>query len=400
MATKDGVVSVSQLSNYIKGILDAESLLKNVSVVGEVSGFKISGEHAYFSIKDAESVLACRCFYCRRQEYLPKDGDSVILTGSVSYHVKFGLSFVATKIVAYGKGALMQYYEKLKQQLLEEGLFDVKYKVEIPRFATNICVITSRTGAVIRDIYTTTRRKNPYVDITLIDVKVQGEYAPIEIVEALKQADTMGFDTIILARGGGSFEDLLPFYDERVVRAIFDMRTPIISAIGHETDFSLSDFVADYRAATPTAAAEKAVFDYWEWKEYVIDTLKSIKDRTILGYTSLNNNIKLYVDSMVARMVGVFDLVLSNVNNMLDKNYNAITSKIDKNVHEVGLLIEKIRGNDPLKLLSKGLYRVSFEDNILIDTQMLEVGDQIQIKSCQATIDAEVKKITVREDKK
>ena len=400
MATKDGVISVSQLNNYIKGVLDSESLLKNVSVVGEVSGFKISGEHAYFSIKDADAVLACRCFYCRRQEYLPKDGDSVILTGSVSYHVKFGLSFVATKIVAYGKGALMQYYEKLKQQLLEEGLFDAKYKVEIPRFATNICVITSRTGAVIRDIYTTTRRKNPYVDISLIDVKVQGEYAPIEIVEALKQADTMGFDTIILARGGGSFEDLLPFYDERVVRTIFDMHTPIISAIGHETDFSLSDFVADYRAATPTAAAEKATFDYYEWKGYVLDTLTSIKNSTIKGYTDLNNNIRAFVDGMSSRMVGVFDLALANVTNLIDKNYNSITQKIDKNVHEVGLLIEKIRSNDPLKLLSKGLYRVCFENELLNDASRLEVGDCIEIKSCQATIDAEVKKITIREDKK
>lgn len=400
MATKDGVVSVSQLNNYIKGIFDTESLLKNVSVVGEVSGFKISGEHAYFSIKDADAVLACRCFNCRRQEFLPKDGDSVILTGSVSYHVKFGLSFVATKIVAYGKGALMQYYEKLKQQLLAEGLFDAKYKVDIPKFATNICVITSRTGAVIRDIYTTTRRKNPYVDLTLIDVKVQGEYAPIEIVKALKQADTMGFDTIILARGGGSFEDLLPFYDEGVVRAIFDLQTPIISAIGHETDFSLSDFVADYRAATPTAAAEKAVFDYNEWRDYVLDTLMSIKNTAISNYTSLNDNIKSLVDGMASRMVGVFDLTMVKLRNIVDKNYNAISQKIDKNVHEVGLLIEKIRSNDPLKLISKGLYRVSIGDEMLSDVSMIEIGDTIEIKSCQATIDAEVKKITIKEDKK
>ena len=399
MQNKEGVVSVKQLNTFIKGLIDNESILSNISVVGEVSGFKISGEHAYFSIKDADAVLSCRCFNCKRQEYLPKDGDNVILTGNVSYHIKFGLSFLVTKIVPYGKGALMLYYEKLKQQLLEEGLFDAKYKVDIPKFATKVCVITSRTGAVLRDIHTTARRKNPFTDIYLIDVKVQGEYAPTEIVNALKMADTMGFDTIILARGGGSFEDLLPFYDERVVRAIFDMTTPIISAIGHETDYSLSDFVADYRSATPTAAAEKAIFDYYEWREYVFDTLGSIKDRVVRGYMDKRTFVSAITNAMISRMMSTIKRTDMIVDNYVDKTFNAVSQLIDKQAHSLGVLIEKIRANDPLKLVSKGLYKVTSNGDILDDITKLSVGDDVKIYSYQGTIDAEVKNIIPREAK-
>jgi len=213
-------------------------------VFGEVSGFKFSGPHAYFTLKDKNSQLSCVCFYAAKT-YNPKDGESVIIRGELDYYLKGGrLSLKANSIQPVGQGLLFLEFERLKAMLQKEGLFDAEHKKAIPAYPRNVLVVTSKTGAVIRDIVTTVRRKNPVINIVVRDVRVQGEGAGKDIAGVLRRVDLLGYDVIIIARGGGSLEDLAPFYDEELVRAVYAMNTPVISAVGHETDFSLCDFVA------------------------------------------------------------------------------------------------------------------------------------------------------------
>ena len=271
-------ISVSEVNATIKACVDSP-IFKGLEVFGEISGFKFSGPHAYFTLKDKESQLSCVCFYAAKT-YNPKDGESVICKGSVDYYVKGGrLSLQVSSIQPVGKGLLFLEFERLKAKLLEEGLFDAAHKKPIPKFAKRVLVVTSKTGAVIRDIVTTVRRKNPVIDIVVKDVRVQGEGAGKEIAKVLERVDNLGYDVIIIARGGGSLEDLAPFYDEQLVRTVYKMKTPVVSAVGHETDFSLCDFVADARAATPTAAGELVAYDYYA----MADELKKDMQRLLTG---------------------------------------------------------------------------------------------------------------------
>ena len=271
-------ISVSEVNATIKACVDSP-IFKGLEVFGEISGFKFSGPHAYFTLKDKESQLSCVCFYAAKT-YNPKDGESVICKGSVDYYVKGGrLSLQVSSIQPVGKGLLFLEFERLKAKLLEEGLFDAAHKKPIPKFAKRVLVVTSKTGAVIRDIVTTVRRKNPIIDIVVKDVRVQGEGAGKEIAKVLERVDNLGYDVIIIARGGGSLEDLAPFYDEQLVRTVYKMKTPVVSAVGHETDFSLCDFVADARAATPTAAGELVAYDYYA----MADELKKNMQRLLTG---------------------------------------------------------------------------------------------------------------------
>ena len=234
-------VTVSEVNATIKECVESP-VFQGLEVFGEVSGFKYSGANAYFTLKDKFSQLSCVCFSARRT-YNPKDGESVIVRGSISYWTKGGrLSLQATSIEPVGQGMLALEFERLKQKLADEGLFDESHKKPIPAYPKTVLALTSKTGAVIRDIVTTVRRKNPVIDIVVRDVRVQGEGAAHEIASVLKRVDTLNYDVIIIARGGGSLEDLAPFYDEELVRVIYGMKTPVISAVGHETDFSLCDF--------------------------------------------------------------------------------------------------------------------------------------------------------------
>lgn len=276
----ENTISVSEVNATIKACIDAP-IFKGLEVFGEISGYKFSGPHAYFTLKDKNSQLSCVCFYAQKT-YVPKDGESVIVRGSLDYYVKGGrLSLQASSITPVGQGMLFLEFERLKAKLQAEGLFDEAHKKPIPQFAKNVLVVTSKTGAVIRDIVTTVRRKNPVIDIVVKDVRVQGEGAGKEIAKVLERVDNLGYDVIVIARGGGSLEDLAPFYDETLVRAVYKMKTPVVSAVGHETDFSLCDFVADKRAATPTAAGELVAYDYYA----LADELKQNVRRLTLNAT-------------------------------------------------------------------------------------------------------------------
>ena len=253
------IVSVSDINNLAKGLLERD--LSNVWIQGEISSFTAHGSgHWYFTIKDKRSSLSCVMFKFENQNVLfePKIGDELILNGNISIYAPSGrYQFNVKHIEVFGEGALLKAFEDLKGKLESEGLFKQEIKKEIPSLALSIGVITSGTGAVFKDIINVLRRRSPFVKLTLIESQVQGRTADKEITKAIKLANEAdSFDLIILARGGGSIEDLWCFNMESVAREISNSKLPIISAVGHETDFTISDFVADLRAPTPSAAAE------------------------------------------------------------------------------------------------------------------------------------------------
>lgn len=254
-------LTVSQLNDYVAELFDADELLSGVLVTGEISNFKLhSSGHMYFTLKDENASIRCVMFrqYAGGIGFLPKDGMKVRVGGRVSLYKKEGqYQLYAQAMDQQGKGALYLAFEQLKNRLQEEGLFEQARKKKLPLLPQRVAVVTSPTGAVIRDILHVSTRRDPKCNILLYPVRVQGESAAQEIAQALKQADEKeGIDVIILARGGGSLEDLWPFNTEEVARAIAACKTPVVSAVGHETDFSISDFVSDLRAPTPSAAAE------------------------------------------------------------------------------------------------------------------------------------------------
>lgn len=250
------IITVTQLDFYIKGIFDAEELLHNLRVEGEVSGFSVKSDNAYFTLKDTNAQIGCCCF-CVSKTFIPKNGDKIVVSGRPDFYVKSGrLSFLVDKIELKGIGSLFAEFLELKERLEREGVFSNEKKIPLPPLVKNLCVVTSHQGAVIQDILSTISKTTDKMNITVIDARVQGIGAVESIVNALTLADEASFDAIVLARGGGSFEDLMPFNTEAVARAVASVQTPIISAVGHETDYSLSDFSADVRALTPTAAAE------------------------------------------------------------------------------------------------------------------------------------------------
>ena len=259
------VYSVSQINAYIRRMFTEDYLLHNVLVRGEVSNCKYHASgHIYFTLKDASGTLSCVMFAGRRRglSFHMQNGDQVIVAGAVDVYAKTGsYQLYANQIIKDGVGALAERFEQLKKKLLEQGMFDESYKQPIPRYVRRLGVVTAATGAAVRDIIQIAKRRNPYIEIILYPAIVQGDAAQDSIIRGIRTLDQLGVDVIIIGRGGGSLEDLWAFNEERVAEAVFDCSTPIISAVGHETDTVITDFVADLRAPTPSAAAELAVFD-------------------------------------------------------------------------------------------------------------------------------------------
>lgn len=267
-------ISVSELNSYIKKKFENDEYLENVLIKGEISNFKnhYTG-HMYFTLKDENSLIKCIMFksYAQRLDFMPKDGMKVFLVGSVSVFERDGVYQIYAKAMQEdGVGVLYKKYEELKQRLQLEGYFDEDHKQKIPKMPKTVGVLTSQTGSVIRDIINVSTRRNPNVYIKLFPVPVQGEGAAEKIAEGIRlMNENKMADVLILARGGGSLEDLWPFNEEIVAHAIYNSEIPIISAVGHETDFTISDFTADLRAPTPSAAAELAVPDIYEIQQKI-----------------------------------------------------------------------------------------------------------------------------------
>lgn len=268
--------SVGQINTYIKNMFAQDYLLSSVAVKGEVSNCKYhSSGHIYFTLKDASGTLACVMFAGRRRglSFTMREGDAVVVFGSVEVYERTGqYQLYASRIIQDGVGLLNERYEALKRELEERGMFDEAYKQPIPRYIRTLGVVTAPTGAAVRDIINIATRRNPYVQIILYPAQVQGDGAAESVVQGIHALETIGVDTIIIGRGGGSIEDLWAFNEEIVAQAVFDCTVPIISAVGHETDTVISDYVADRRAPTPSAAAELAV---WQISDL---------DETLLGY--------------------------------------------------------------------------------------------------------------------
>jgi len=392
-------LTILQFNTFVKNILDAEEFLSNISVVGEVTNFKMSGGHAYFDLKDESAMLSCVKFGA--YDLNIKNGGLLTVTGKVNFYVKSGrLNFIVSKAEAYGLGDLYQKFLLLKEKLEKEGLFREEIKKPIPKFAKRIGVVTSETGAVIRDIIHVTKSKNPYTDIVLYPSKVQGVGAEDELVCGIKYLDSRDdIDVIIVGRGGGSLEDLAPFNTEKIVRAIYEANKPIISAVGHETDFSLCDFAADLRVPTPSVAAEVAVFDYFEQ----VRNLKKIIENNYYNITKILKDKK-------EDLVVLNDLLTSNLKLKLSQSRNEIVS-VAKDIsvrvedrqkaalNELNLVMNVISKLNPLEVLKNGYAIIEKDSKKILKSTNLKVGDEIVINTCDSKIAAQVKAIETKKEK-
>ena len=379
-------ISVSELNNYIKDKFENDEYLNNVLVKGEISNFKnhYTG-HMYFTLKDENSLIKCVMFksYAQRLDFMPKDGMKVFLVGGVSVFERDGVYQIYVKAMQEdGVGILYKKYEELKQRLEQEGYFEETHKQKIPQMPKIIGVLTSQTGSVIKDIINVSTRRNPNVYIRLYPVPVQGEGAAEKIVDGIKFMNKNKLaDVLILARGGGSLEDLWPFNEEIVAHAIYNSEIPIISAVGHETDFSISDFVADLRAPTPSAAAELAVPDIYEIKQK-INICQSRLRQSLIKKVEI---MKLRYDKCMSSRVfkEPFRIINDNYQKIdtyiktLENNIN-IKQKEEKTKYIE--LISKLDTLSPLKTLKRG-YSIVEKDNKIVKTiKDLEVGNKINIK--------------------
>ena len=385
-------LSVEELNGYIHSIFLAEEMLHGITVFGEVSGFKVSGPHAYFTLKGANAAISCNLFQFRKT-YVPKDGDSVLVKGSPDYYEKTGkLSFNVLSVQPVGVGQLHVELEQLKAKLAAEGIFDQAHKVLIPRFPKDVCVITSKTGAVIRDIYRTTRNVNQSIDLHVFNVRVQGEGADSEIADALMKADGK-FDVIIVARGGGSFEDLAPFNSEKVARAIYRCETPVISAVGHETDFSLADLAADARAATPTAAAHMVAYNE---EEYVASVF-ALMSRAALATEKMLHGAEDKLSAEVRSFLSSGGRLLDKNESRLRLSVGTLTSGAKMFTAKKEAALEKVllryAGANPLNILRKGYMSLSKNGKKVASIAELAVHDEVTIRAQDGVAKAEIKEI-------
>ena len=386
MNYRELAVTVSDLNRYIKDKIANDENLSQILVKGEISNFKnhYTG-HMYFTLKDENSLIKCVCFktYAEKLTFMPKDGMKVIVLGSVSVFERDGIYQIYVKMMEEdGQGDLYTKYKELKEKLEKEGLFDEAHKQKIPLMPKVIGVLTSQTGSVIRDIINVSTRRNPNVYIRLLPVPVQGEGAAEKIASGIKFMNENNLaDVLILARGGGSLEDLWPFNEEIVARAIYDSEIPIISAVGHETDFSISDFVADLRAPTPSAAAELAVPDVYEVKRKI----ESYQDRLRMALLKKVEVMKLRYDKCMASSAFKEPLRKVNDNYLLIDNFlrrleASIKIKQEKEKNRYIELVSKLDALSPLKTLSRG-YSITEKDGKIIKSKdELQKGDKIELK--------------------
>ena len=389
-------ITVTDLNKYIKNKIDGDEMLNNVLVKGEISNFKnhYTG-HMYFTLKDESSLIKCVMFksYTTHLSFMPKDGMKVMVLGSVAVFERDGVYQIYAKAMKEdGLGSLYTAYEELKKKLEQEGLFEEAHKKKIPFMPKTIGVLTSNTGAVIRDIINVSTRRNPGVHIRLYPVPVQGPGAAEKIAEGIKfMNENKLADVLIIGRGGGSLEDLWPFNEEIVARAIYDSKIPIISAVGHETDFTIADFVADLRAPTPSAAAELAVPDIFEVKQKIIN----YQDRSKLALKKKIEIMKLRYEKCM--MNKVFKDPLQNIHekyislDMINKSLqNSINNKVQINKTKMVELITKLDSLSPLKTLTRGYSILEKDNKIVKSVKSLNINDEISIRLIDGNAKAKV----------
>lgn len=388
------ILTVSQLNRYISFKIKEDNNLKRVLLRGEISNFTNHAKtgHLYFTVKDNESSVKAIMFnsFATRLNFIPYNGMSVIVSASVQVFERDGLyQLYVNDIQPDGIGALFTAVELLKKRLAEEGLFDEQYKKPLPAYPSRIAVVTSEQGAALQDILNILARRYPIAEVLIFPAIVQGEKAPQSLCEAIISADESYCDVIIVARGGGSFEDLMCFNSESVVRTIFFCNTPVISAVGHETDTTLCDFVSDLRAPTPSAAAELAVPDmnvlYNKLEEYRRNLIISEQNYIECLYNKLNSRYELLDKHSPKAKIALYIQICSSnkqkldtaINNVMMNKYNDFVKKAE--------VLEKL---NPIRIISSG-YAVIYKDNKRIQTSGdLKKDDLVKINMSDGSVDA------------
>ena len=393
------VYSVTELNNFVKSLLDNNENLKSVFVSGEISNFKnhYSG-HMYMTVKDEGGAIKAVMFssYVSRLKFVPENGMKVIIFGSVSLYSKDGsYQLYITDMQPDGIGALNLAYEQLKEKLLKEGLFNHESKKPIPVFPQKIGVATAPDGAAVRDIFSILKRRFPLAEIVFCPVAVQGASAAPEIAKAIKLFNEKNAcDVLIIGRGGGSLEDLWAFNEEIVARAIFESQIPIISAVGHETDFTIADFVADLRAPTPSAAAELAVPDIIELKSELLGLKQHL---TVLMKNKLNYE-REYLENTEKRLsiLSPTNKILNSrqeLSNLYEKIVNSIELKLTNEKSKISVLSGKLNALSPLDVLARG-YSISYNnESPITSVKNVKNGDNIKVKVTDGEIFASVTEV-------
>lgn len=411
-------ISVSQLTKYIKYKIDNDVHLNEVFLKGEISNFKAhSRGHLYFTLKDETSRINAIMFSssASKLKFMPQDGMKVLVTGKISvFEANGAYQIYVSDMLEDGVGNLYIAFEQLKSKLEAEGLFDPKYKKPIPKIPNRIGVITAPTGAAIKDIISTIKRRWPLCEVLLFPSLVQGEYAKEDIVRQIERASTYDIDTLIVGRGGGSIEDLWPFNEEIVARAIFECPIPVISAVGHEVDFTISDFVADLRAPTPTGAAEMAVpqlVDVVNYLNQLNIRLNKVIHNQVFNYREKLNSIysrNLFKNPMVIYQTKelLFDSIIERLKHSTTSLVN-IKSKqlieikgsyifkspnklLDNKTNKYINLISKLETLSPLLTLQRGYTMTKMDGKVISSSKKIKKGDKLNIEFSDGSIDTEV----------
>lgn len=379
------IYTVAQINSYIKNMFTQDYLLRLVYVKGEVSNCKYhSSGHIYFTLKDEKGTIACVMFAGNRSglSFQLREGQRVVVGGTIDVYERDGkYQLYAKEIILDGTGLLYEKYEQLKKELEEMGMFASEYKQAIPKYIKTLGVVTAPTGAAVRDIINIAKRRNPYIQIILYPAIVQGDQAPASIVNGIRALEQLGVDVMIVGRGGGSIEDLWAFNEKEVAQAVFDCTVPIISAVGHETDTTIIDFVSDKRAPTPSAAAELAVYEY------------ELLMRQIAGY---RDTLNLYMHKQLEReqnKLGSFKMqlrYLSPSNQLQDKRTYCMKledkleflmkRQLTDRKHQLAIYIEKLKGLSPLDKLGQGYAFVeNGQGQVINNVAQVSRGDEINI---------------------
>lgn len=397
---KKKIYTVERVTKYISNLFVEDFFLQQISVSGEISNCKYhSTGHIYFTLKDEKAAMQGMMFRDQRRSGLSfdmKDGDKVVITGSVRVFERDGkYQIYAREIVPQGLGDLYQKYLQIHESLKAAGYFDTARKKTIPKYVQKIGIVTAPTGAAVRDIIRIATRRNPKIDILLYPALVQGEGAVESIVQGIAILDQLGLDVIIVGRGGGSIEDLWAFNEVEVAEAVFACSTPIISAVGHETDTTICDYVADLRASTPSAAAEQAVFVYEEFLKELQETKKLLENKMLYHLTSYQLRLSELEKRLLQRNPSEKKQEqAAQLYHLSQRLQNAMEKKHRDLQYKLGILLEQLEGNSPAKRLAAGYAFVADEQGKRISSiQQLNKGQMLQLHMALGSAMVEVKEI-------
>ena len=391
-------LTISQINEYVKMRIDSDAYLKKVYLKGEISNFKNHTRgHLYFTLKDDDSRISAVMFSSQASylKFTPEDGMNVLIEGRIScYPAQGTYQIYVDKMEMDGLGNLYLEFEKLKKKLQEEGLFDDRYKKPIPKYPKRIGIVTASTGAAIKDILSTIKRRYPICETILFPSLVQGAGAALDIVKQINEAQNYDLDVLIVGRGGGSIEDLWAFNEEVVAKAIFYSDVPVISAVGHEIDFTIADYVADLRAPTPTGAAEMAVPVISDVKNNIDQYKIRLRENIIKTLKQSELRLEKIKDSFIlSNPLAMYEVKEEKLNNYITVLNKYINEILTNKKHLLKLDLNSLKLLNPVNIMEKGYSLVKVDDKIIKDSSDLKVGSKVDIKLHKGEVIAEVKEI-------